>query len=101
MNEKTRLKKQPAHELIPVLIAWLDEKRSTTVVVEGRMVFEMAIEKVCQMVGMMVIPEQHLPALVEQIEVLSKHTNSRMVQQNLVDLATYLKTEVKPADQQA
>jgi len=99
MNEKARPKKQPAHELVPVLIAWLDEKRSTTVVVEGRMAFEMAIEKICQAVGMMVIPEQHLPTMISQIEAVSGHTNSRMVKQSLLDLVTYLKAEVKPAEE--
>ena len=101
MTEREEPKKQPAHELLPVIIAWMDEKRSTAVAVQSRMVFEMAIERICQVLGHMEIPEQELPALVQKVEVLSKHTNSRMVQQSLVDLANYLKAEIKPADQQA
>ena len=97
MNEKAR-SKQPAHELVPVLMAWLDEKRSTTVVVEGRIAFEIAIEKICQTVGMMVIPEQHLPALMLQLEVLRRHTNSSTVKQSLSDLIAHLKAETKPAE---
>lgn len=101
MNEKERPKKRSAHELLPVIIAWMDEKRGTTKAVEGRMVFEMAIERICQVLGHMEVPEQELPALVQKVEVLSKYTDSRMVRQSLVDLATYLKAEIRPADQQA
>jgi len=101
MDKKERPEKRPAHELLPVIIAWMDEKRGTAKAVEGRMVFEMAIERICQVLGHMEIPEQDLPVVVQKVEVLSKHTDSRMVQQSLVDLATYLKAEIKPADQQA
>lgn len=93
MSEKAKSKKQPAHELIPVLIAWLDEERSTSVAVESRMAFEIAIEKICQAVGRMVIPEQHQSTLVSQLEVLGKNTDSAMIRQSLVDLTTYLKQE--------
>lgn len=89
-----RSKKRPAHELISVLIAKLDDTLDEVVALEGRMVLEVAIEKICQVIGMMVIPGQHLPILVSQLEVLGRDTNSPMVRQSLEDLISYLKEDV-------
>jgi len=89
---KSRSEKEPAHNLIPVLITCLDKKRDAARPVEAKKAFEIAIEQVCQAVMMMTIPKQHVPALTEALETLAKNITSQEVRSSLTDLVISLKS---------
>lgn len=90
MENSTKQVKRPAHELIPVLIAWLDDRRNKAKDIGARMAFEIMVEKTCQMTGMMIIPEQHLPDLLRAIQAIGLQSDSYLVQQSIADLAAHL-----------